>query len=323
MIYESQYFELENGLGLKAVLSSLGAGIYSLRLDDKPLILECKDRNQYLGSLSYYGKTLGRVAGRIPEEFVLSGKLYKVIGDKDGICLHGNRDLSLSFKNFDGTVEEDEEEKRVVFTIVSEDDDNGFPGELNLKVVYALSKKRNSLKISYQCISSKDTLLNLSNHMYWNLNSKDVNDYIMQVNSTKCGIFKPGCQLVVGIEDVPECLDFKTPCILKDKLDAIERDIPEIGTLDHTFFLDGSDNPAVTLESEDYRLILNTDFDSVNFYVDSSLKPVTFYNSSALTTAVRRAIAIEAENMPLLSNIVLKAGEVYSHYMEFVIDRKR
>lgn len=323
MIYESQYFELENGLGLKAVLSSLGAGIYSLRLDDKPLILECKDQNQYLGSLSYYGKTLGRVAGRIPEEFVLSGKLYKVIGDKDGICLHGNRDLSLSFKNFDGTVEEDEEEKRVVFTIVSEDDDNGFPGELNLKVVYALSKKKNSLKISYQCTSSKDTLLNLSNHMYWNLNSKDVNDYIMQVNSTKCGIFKPGCQLVVGIEDVPECLDFKTPCILKDKLDAIERDIPEIGTLDHTFFLDGSDNPAVTLESEDYRLILNTDFDSVNFYVDSSLKPVTFNNSSALTTAVRRAIAIEAENMPLLSNIVLKADEVYSHYMEFVIDRKR
>lgn len=323
MIYESQYFELENGLGLKAVLSSLGAGIYSLRLDDKPLILECKDQNQYLGSLSYYGKTLGRVAGRIPEEFVLSGKLYKVIGDKDGICLHGNRDLSLSFKNFDGTVEEDEEEKRVVFTIVSEDDDNGFPGELNLKVVYALSKKKNSLKISYQCTSSKDTLLNLSNHMYWNLNSKDVNDYIMQVNSTKCGIFKPGCQLVVGIEDVPECLDFKTPCILKDKLDAIERDIPEIGTLDHTFFLDGSDNPAVTLESEDYRLILNTDFDSVNFYVDSSLKPVTFNNSSALATAVRRAIAIEAENMPLLSNIVLKADEVYSHYMEFVIDRKR
>ena len=93
--------------------------------------------------------------------------------------------------------------------------------------------------------------------------------------------------------------------------------------MDNTYVFDeDADDPKVIMDTEDIHLEVSTDFDSINFYVDSCLAPYRFTNGEFLTHALRRAIAIEPETFPLLSNIVLKAGDKYSHSMSFKIDRK-
>jgi aldose 1-epimerase len=322
--FVSDFLTLDNGHGLVGRFSTLGAGVASLTLDGKPLILEFEEDQDYLSSKGYHGKTLGRIAGRIPDEFMLNGKLYKVPGEANHICLHGGMMDSLTFRLFDAVKEEDEKETRIIFHYLSADGECGFPGNLDLFVTYAFLKgEENIFQIRYEATSDKDTLLSLSNHIYWNINaSKSVNDYTLQVNASKCGSFKPGSQLVVGIEDVPECLDFRTPSLLQNKLDMMVRDYPEIGTFDHTLILDDCQGPKVILETDSIKVEVDTDFDSVNFYVDTSLVPYVFKNCRCLSNANRRAIAIEPEACPIMSNIILKAGEKYSHFMTYKISKK-
>ena len=323
--YETSYVTLDNGNGLVGKFSTLGAGVRSLTLDGKLLILEFEDEQAYLGSTGFHGKTLARVAGRIPDTFMIGGKTYSVLGDGQHICLHGGCSESLTYRNFEAVKEEDENEVRVIFHYLSKDGEAGFPGNLDTKVTYSMPKDgTNTLKITCEAVSDKDTLVSFSNHMYWNVfNSESVNDYVLQVKASKIGTFKPGTLLVVGMEDVPSCYDFRTPAVLKDKLDQIEKEHPEIGTLDNTYVFDeDADDPKVIMDTEDIHLEVSTDFDSINFYVDSCLAPYRFTNGEFLTHALRRAIAIEPETFPLLSNIVLKAGDKYSHSMSFKIDRK-
>lgn len=322
--YESEYFVLDDKKGLVGKFSNLGAGVASLELDGMPLILELADEQVYLGSPSFYGKTLARVAGRIPDEFVIGGKHYSVPGDSQHICLHGGTSESLTYRLFDAVQEENDEETRVIFHYLSPDGEAGFPGNLDVKVTYAMSKgDEHVLRVTCEAKSDKDTLVSFSNHMYWNINGdRNVNDYTLQVKASKTGVFKPGCQLVVGVEDVPECLDFRTPTRLKEKLDQIQKEQPEIGTLDHTYLFDDVEGPKVIMDTNDIHLEVETDFDAINFYVDTSLVPNKFTNGDYLTYETRRAIAIEPETFPLLSNIVLRAGEKYCYTMKFRINRK-
>lgn len=322
--YETEYVTLDNGRGLVGKFSTLGAGVARLTLDGKPLILEFADEQAYLGSTGFHGKTLARVAGRIPDVFMLGGKTYSVLGDNDHICLHGGCGESLTYRNFEASEEEDDEEVRVIFHYLSPDGEAGFPGNLDTKVTYAMRKDSDTLRITCEAVSDKDTLVSFSNHMYWNIfNSESVNDYILQVKASRIGSFKPGTLLIVGMEDVPECYDFRAPSRLKEKLDAIEKEHPEIGTLDNTYIFDeDAVGPKVIMDTKDVHLEVETDFDSINFYVDSCLAPFEFTNGAYLTHAVRRAIAIEPETFPLMSNLVLKAGEKYCHTMTFRIEKK-
>ena len=99
--YETRYVTLDNGNGLVGKFSTLGAGVRSLTLDGKLLILEFEDEQAYLGSTGFHGKTLARVAGRIPDTFMIGGKTYSVLGDEQHICLHGGCSESLTYRNFE------------------------------------------------------------------------------------------------------------------------------------------------------------------------------------------------------------------------------
>ena len=115
MSLQSEFFTLSQN-EMKGRFSSLGAGVSSLSLDGKDLILTFEHDEDYLSASGFFGKTLGRIAGRIPSPFVLDGKEYEVKNSEDGISLHGGNKDSFSFLPFEGRVEEDEKEKRVIFT---------------------------------------------------------------------------------------------------------------------------------------------------------------------------------------------------------------
>lgn len=173
------FIELENDYKTKVVLSTLGASIYDILTLDKDNNLESilyttKDKKDFKKERSNLGKTIGRTGGRISNsKFILNNKEY-IIPSKDPNGLHGGID-GLSYKEFIPTRAENNDYYEVDFYYYSYHLESGYPGDCDIHVIYRLYKRINKLSINYVAKSNEDTLMNLSNHAYFNLsgNSKD------------------------------------------------------------------------------------------------------------------------------------------------------
>ena len=187
-----KFVKLKNKLNTEVILCNVGASIYNIKTPDKngkieSILYTTKNRKDYPENTPYLGKTIGRTGGRISNgEFKLSGKIYK-IPSNDPNGLHGGND-GLSFKEFTIKKKKNEIYNEVIFYYESKHLESGYPGNLELKVSYKLYNDENKLLISYTGISDEDTLLNLSNHAYFNLSGnakKDILDHELFINSKK------------------------------------------------------------------------------------------------------------------------------------------
>jgi aldose 1-epimerase len=164
---------LTNGHGMQARVMSYGASLQSLLVPDRngkleDIVLGYDDLQGYLDRRQYLGATVGRYANRIAHgAFTLDGKHYKLSINESPNALHGG------VKGFDQQVWQVIDVKQgpntsVTLQYVSKDGDQGYPGTLTVKVTYQLSED-NQLKIAYTATTDKPTIVNLSNHTYWNL----------------------------------------------------------------------------------------------------------------------------------------------------------
>lgn len=314
-----EYLELKNNCGLKAVISTFGAGVKSLTLNGNPLILEVKDEKDYLNAPQLFGKTVSRFIGRVNSHFILNGEELNLKEDSNGICLHGGYLEGLTFKDYLYRYEEDEDSSSLILNVTSLDGDCGFPGNLNLEVTYKMIKNSNSFQIYYKAVSDKDTIISISNHMYWNLNrDSDVSSYSLKINSSKCGKVKDSSLLIDGVMDVPPYLDFQTASNLGKKLDEIEKEIPDIYNLDHTFIFDKKINEAdITLENNKYKIECTSSFNAANVFVNNNINQVEMTNTN-LVGEKRVGIAIEPQQFPL-NPYILRKNEVYNQYIIYNI----
>ncbi len=313
------WIDVDNGSGLFLRLCSVGASTYEIKLRGTLMNL-VPVPDQFLVSQQFFGKTLGRVAGRIPVDFEVDGNKLALIQDQAGFCLHGGKDRSLSFKNFKPTIAKGEKAIAVSFEYLSPAGEAGFPGNATVTVTYKVTRGHNEFSIGFRATADEDTPLSLTNHIYWDLgNANDVSGQVLTIKANEYGIGDGHSQLVRGIARIDPFLDFSTPAALGPKLDSIERRLPE-KTIDHTFFFDGvrTDRPQVELSDGKVKLSLFTDMPAVNVYVDNSLTPVSFVNGSNLARK-RRAIAFEPQEFYLLKpGIVLKKGRVFDHFERYV-----
>lgn len=311
---------VNNGADLEARFSTIGAELVSLTYKGKPMILQPKDMDVFEHSDHYYGKTLGRVAGRIPNHFYIGRNEIDVVSnDPGGINCHGSGMESLSFKKWNVYIANQPHGNYVIFTYHSEDGEAGFPGNVEFKVTYYLPYGKNEIQVFQKARSDQDTPILMSFHPYFNFDgAENVNDYTLQVKASKYGVFKEGTELIEKIEKVPTYLDFRKAVKLKTKLDAIKKNSKFPDTLDHYLQFDEktTEYPQVTLSDGKTKLEVLTDYDGVNFYVDTSMSKEEFTNRENL--GYRRAIAIEPQNGRIpFSSIILKAGQRYSHSMVF------
>ena len=186
------FIEMRNRFHTIVTLCNVGASIYDIKTLDKNKKLESilyttDKEDDFLTERSYLGKTIGRTGGRISNsKFILNGKEY-IINSNDPNGLHGGVD-GVSYKEFEYNKYETNEYFEVLFSYYSNDLESGYPGDLILKVIYRLYKNINKLTVTYDAIASKDTLLNISNHSYFNLsgNSKDnILNHELFINSSK------------------------------------------------------------------------------------------------------------------------------------------
>lgn len=168
---------LSNGHGMKARIMALGASLQSLCVPDRngkssDVVLGYASLDGYLSKPQYFGATVGRYANRIARgRFMLDGHAYSVPVNDGPNSLHGGT------RGFDkvlwtiGEVKHDAGEASVSLIYTSPDGDMGYPGKLLVTATYTLDEK-NRLSIDYRATTDRPTIVNLSNHTYWNLSGE-------------------------------------------------------------------------------------------------------------------------------------------------------
>lgn len=185
---EITLYRLTNAGGASVTLSSLGAGIVAVEVPDRDgklddVVLGYADPADYIADGPCAGKVPGRFANRIARgRFELNGKSYDLAINNGPNHLHGGPE---GFQNriWDSAVEGD----KVIFSRVSPDGEEGYPAEVEVKAVYSWSDDCR-LTLELEAKASDDTIVNLTNHAYWNLdghNSGSVLDHVMTLAASR------------------------------------------------------------------------------------------------------------------------------------------
>ena len=167
---EARLFTIQNDKGMEIKVSDYGATLVQVRVPDNEgrlldVVLGYDDVQGYEAGNAFFGATIGRVANRIGNgEFRLGGRTYELTRNDGQNTLHGGRDFYNKRIWKTGETQED----HVEFLMDSPSGDQGFPGNVKISVTYTLTKD-NEVKIHYRAVPDADTLMNLTNHSYFNL----------------------------------------------------------------------------------------------------------------------------------------------------------
>ncbi len=269
-------FTLTNKNGMKVVLTDIGADIVSIFVPDAKgnlvdVALGYDDPECYLNNQTTFGAVVGRFANRIGgAKFTLNGETYSLdVNDNDN-CLHGGFQ-KWYFRMWFPQV--DEADNSVKFSLFSVDGDQNMPGNAIVSVTYKLGDD-NSLSLHYEAVSDKDTYFNLTNHNYFNLSGQGTDtmiDHTMWIDSDKATAIDSQLIPTGEIVDIKgTALDFTTPKVIADDIDADEEAIKLGGGFDHNFILN---DPCLTkafarVSSPRTGIVMEayTDLPAVQFY---------------------------------------------------------
>lgn len=275
-LFGAQAVTLKNAKGLEVTLSALGAGIVSVKLPDSAGTLRELTRLPDSGyGKDYHGLTIGRTSGRIENaEFSIDGRIAKLQKNNFGVDnLHGGA-TGFHSKTYAMAVNGGKEYTDVVFKAKSPDGEGGYFGAVDITVTYRVYENENRFAIMFDCVPDSKLLLNLTNHVYWNM-SGDLRDphteQLVQINASRVGMLDERL-IVREIAEVPEQFDFRSP---KKPGLHIEDEIVQRHThgYDHPFFLDGRglDKVASTMYSakSGIKLSVRTTYTCVVVYGDN------------------------------------------------------
>ena len=317
-------YVLKNSKGMEAVVSDFGASLLKLYVPDKDgktqdVVLGYETLEDYENGGDSLGATVGRVANRIGTgAFELNGKKYELTKNDNGEnTLHGG----IDFYNKRMWDVKEEDDTHVVFALVSPDGDQGFPGEVKIEVSYTITEE-NELKIHYHAIPDQDTLLNMTNHSYFNLsghasgtawNAKvwiDADAF----TETDAELIPTGT--VVPVEGTP--MDFRKEKVVEKEIGADYTPLKLAGGYDHNWVLNGKGfRKAASAESEEtgIKMEVYTDLPGIQFYSGNFLA-----GSKGKEGAVYEkgyGICFETQYFPdaihkeNFESPITKAGEVY------------
>jgi len=235
-------YTLDNGKGLTAEILSLGGILRKLEFSGVDMVLGREDYNEYYHDGSYFGALIGRNSNRIGGgKFTLNGKEYDLAHNDGENNIHGGID---GFNTKIWNVEEiDGEEPSLVLTTMSKDGEEGYPGNLTVKVTYTLTKE-NGIVIHYEGETDADTILNMTNHSYFNLNghkSGNVRNHTLWMN---CDFYTPVSKTLVpdgqilSVKGTP--FDFTTAKTIGRDIDIKDEQLGYGNGYDHNFVITGS-----------------------------------------------------------------------------------
>ncbi|MFJ3522832.1 aldose epimerase family protein [Pseudomonas sp. NPDC090203] len=243
-------YTLRNSLGMQATVITYGGTLQSLLVPDKngkteDVVLGFDDLDGYLKGTSYFGATIGRFGNRLADgKFSLDGKSFQVPQNDKTNALHGGT------KGFDKQIWKAEQVKDkgwvgVKLTYVSADGEMGFPGTLKTEVTYSLNEK-NELRIQYHATTDKPTVLNLTNHSYFNLAGAGNGDILDQVAIVHASHYTPVNEKLIPTGEIAPVagtpMDFLKPVAFGKRIREDHQQLkfaePTQGGYDHNWVLD-------------------------------------------------------------------------------------
>ncbi len=256
---------VRNECQMEVTLSSLGAGVFALDYGGKSMLSHPLSYDDYAYSTSYYGKTVGPVAGRIPEgKYEIGAQKYQMPLNENGNCLH-SASLSYAFFNFPYEIEEKEETLDVRFKASFPSCEGAFPAKVKLEVVYSLSRHESLLSLAIKATPDEDCPLNITNHAYFNLGGeKNLYHDVLTLKQAEVARYSSSALLLDHFEKASEDLDFSSSKPIGKGIDSSSL-LPVTG-YDHCFLLLPSSGPQAILENESYRLEIETDADGLQIY---------------------------------------------------------
>ncbi len=316
------------------MLTERGAGIVSIVVPDRngvmgDVVLGYRDEESYLADGPCAGKIPGRFANRIDGgRFTLDGKEYQLVKNHPDYQLHGGPD-GFSNRLWKASQISDTE---VVLTLDSPDGDQGYPGNMHVEATYTWGED-NSLTLSIKATTDAPTILNLTNHTYWNLDGEDsgsIFNHVLRINASRwlatSEALIPTGELA-PVEGTP--MDFRTA---KPIGRDIKADFPALiygKGYDNCWVLDGA--PGLKLAAElssavsGRRLEIWTDQPAAQVYtgnwldgspVSKSGRPYRDYDG----VAIECQGFPDAPNHPDFPSCVLRPGETYSRTIIFKLN---
>lgn len=248
----------ENGLELTVI--ELGAALQSLKAPDRKgqladVVLGYDNVGQYeKGNSDNLGVVIGRNANRIKDgRFVINGKEYQLAKNDGGNNLHSGPE-GYSSRKWDSRIVEDERGAAVCFSLNSPDGDQGMPGELDVSVTYVLTED-NDVIIEYDGVAGEDTVVNMTNHSYFNLAGHSAGDVYSQLVWIDADEFTPsdGGLIPTGeyrsVKGTP--LDFTVPKPVGQDIHSDYEQLVRANGYDHNFVLKNQGELALVASLED------------------------------------------------------------------------
>lgn len=313
--------------GMEAVVSDYGAILVSLLVPDargekKDLVLGYDHLEDYEENGCFFGTVIGRCANRTKgASFTLDGVEYKMPANENGNNLH--TDFENGFHKKIWKAEVDEAHDSVKFSYVSPDGENGFPGTLHISVTYTVLPDC-GIQLVYDGVSDKKTIINLTNHSYFNLSGHDAGSIChekMMINASGFTEIVPGSITtgkIIPVDGTP--MDFRQAKCIGDEIDSDWEQLKLGGGYDHNWALDtvfGEVQKIAQVEDEKSGRTMEvyTDLPGVQFYAGNFITPQTGKGGAAY--GKRCALCLETQYFPNSANIqkfrqpIFEAGQPY------------
>ncbi|MGX7137074.1 aldose epimerase family protein [Enterococcus silesiacus] len=264
-------YSLTNDNGLTMNVTNLGARIVDLIVpvngEERNIVLGFGSEEEYRTKDMYFGATIGRVAGRIKHgSFSIGDQNYQLpVSSENGHTLHGGAE-SFEAKIWDVEVQEKNDQVAILFSYVSPNGENGFPGELKAHVTYSLTNN-NEWIIDYQAETDQPTLYNPTNHVYFNLTgdvTQSVSEHELIVDADRFAVVDSDTTVTGELHSVEETpFDFRESKSMNQVFETSYEQNTLVNGLDHPFLLNqiGFNKPQaiITAPKQDLSVEMYTD----------------------------------------------------------------
>jgi aldose 1-epimerase len=321
---------LTNASGMEVKIITYGGIITSVKVSDRSgekrnITLGFDNLKDYETRNPFFGAITGRYANRIAlGRFTLDGKVYTLPINDGAHSLHGG------LKGFDKVVWAARPVKLgegVELTYLSKDDEEGYPGNLDVKVVYTLSDD-NELRINYSAVTDKPTVVNLTNHAYWNLAGEgtgSIHGHLLTINADR---YTPGDAGLIPTGELADVagtpFDFRLPKIIEPGQRSNHPQIVAGRGYDHNWVINrpSADDRSLVFAARVYEpstgrtMEVSTTEPGIQFYAGNFLNG-TSYGSSGRAYRQSDGLCLETQHYPDSPNhpdfptTVLRPGETY------------
>jgi aldose 1-epimerase len=323
-----ELYTLTNGKGMQAGIITYGGTVVSLTAPDRngkyaDVVLGMDDVAGYMKATAFFGALIGRYGNRIGRaQFTLEGKAYKLPANDGPNTLHGGP-AGFDKHVWSAVPGSSADGQTLQLTYVSKDGEAGFPGKLTSHVVYTLTEK-NELKIDYTATTDKPTVVNLTNHSYFNLAGQGEGDILSHEVMIAAARFTPVDATLIPTGELRPVagtpFDFTKPTAVGARIEANDEQIKFGKGYDHNWVLNkgagGLTKAAEVYETKTGRVMeVWTTEPALQFYTGNFLDGTL--HGKGKTYVRRGALCLETQhypdspNKPSFPSTELKPGDTY------------